>query len=804
MKNPMALLKLISTILVALGLGILVLSAFITVMAWVFEIPTPIERNLLLGTAVLLALLTSGMLLLIRWRTAAIAHQLQDAQSALHQTEARFQAASESHQDAFFILEAVRGKQGEITDFRCNFLNYHACALISESQQSMVGRLLKNQFFLLDGSKDFERCCRVIESTHPQEVEVEIEGGEYHKRWLSCQLVRLGDGLALTARDITESKRTESELVHAERFQSAIIDSVSYSIIATDKSGKIITMNNAAQRMLWYEPADLVGKCTLTMLHDRDEIFQRATELSKELGYKIEPDFEVFIAKVRAGLTDEREWTYVRKGGSRFPVRVAMTELRDQDYQVYGYLSVAYDISEQKRSEEQIRHIALHDALTGLPNRTLFNDRVKVAIEHAKRHKHRIAIALLDVDHFKNINDSLGHHIGDILLQEVSSRLLNSVRISDTIARMGGDEFAFLLPNIDHPDGTNLVFKKIIKAFEPTVLAADHQLHVSASIGICVYPDDGDDLSVLMRKADTAMYQAKKLGRNNFQLFSPEMERQASNRLNLENEMRIAIEQEKFEIFYQPQVDLETNRIMGAEALIRWQRAPGIYVSPMDFIPLAEESGLIVPIGEWIIKTACRDAAAFREALGRPLRIAVNVSPRQFRQKNLVSCILSALQDAHIEPQDFEVEITEHALMADMENAVLVLGLLRGLGAHVALDDFGTGYSSLSYLSRFPVDRLKIDQSFMKNITISEENASLARVIINMSKTLGIPVTAEGVETIEQLDFLRSSGCDEVQGYFIGRPMNPGSLIKLCEKAAIEEKKAKANDKKPVMEKLAN
>lgn len=803
MKNPMALLKLISTILVAFGLGILVLLAFITVMAWLLDIPTPIERNLLLGTAVVLVLLTSGVLLLIRWRTAAIAHQLEEAQIALHQTEARFQAASDSHQDAFFILEAVRGKQGEITDFRCTFLNYHACALISESQQSMVGRLLKNQFFLLDGSKAFERCCRVIESAHSQEIEVEIEGGEYNKRWLKCQLVRLGDGLALTARDITESKRTESELVHAERFQSAIIDSVSYSIIATDKSGNIITMNNAAQRMLWYEPADLVGKFTLNMLHDRDEIVQRATELSKELGYKIEPDFEVFIAKARAGLTDEREWTYVRKGGSRFPVRVAMTELRDQDYQVYGYLSVAYDISEQKRSEEQIRHIALHDALTGLPNRTLFNDRVKVAIEHAKRHKHRIAIALLDVDHFKNINDSLGHHVGDMLLQEVSSRLLNSVRISDTIARMGGDEFAFLLPNIDHPDGTNLVFKKIIKSFEPTVIAAEHQLHVSASIGICVYPDDGDDLSVLMRKADTAMYQAKKLGRNNFQLFSPEMERQASNRLNLENEMRIAIEQEKFELFYQPQVDLETNRIMGAEALIRWQRAPGIYVSPMDFIPLAEESGLIVPIGEWIIKTACRHGAAFREALGRPLRIAVNVSPRQFRQKNLVSCILSALQDAHIEPQDFEVEITENALMADMENAVLVLGLLRGLGAHVALDDFGTGYSSLSYLSRFPVDRLKIDQSFMKNITISQENASLARVIINMSKTLGIPVTAEGVETIEQLDFLRSSGCDEVQGYFIGRPMNPDSLIKLCEEAALEEKKAKTNDKKTVLEKLA-
>lgn len=516
------------------------------------------------------------------------------------------------------------------------------------------------------------------------------------------------------------------------------------------------------------------------MLHDPEEIEARALELSAELGCKIEPGFEVFIAKSRAGLSDEHEWTYVRKGGSRFPVRVALTELRDSDFQVYGYLSVAYDISEQKRSEEHIRHVALHDALTGLPNRTLFNDRVKVAIENAKRHKQTVAIALLDVDHFKNINDSLGHHIGDQLLQEVSNRLINNVRVSDTIARMGGDEFAFLLPNIDHPEGTETVFKKVMKALEATVVASEHQLHVTASIGVCIFPQDGEDLSVLMRKADTSMYQAKKLGRNNFQFFTPEMERQASNRLNLENEMRMAIDQDRFELFYQPQIDLKTNMIMGAEALIRWQRMPGVFVSPMEFIPLAEESGLIVPIGEWVIRKACEQSAVFREKLGRTLRIAVNVSPRQFRQKNLVSCILSALQDNNIEPQDFEVEITENALMADMENAVLVLGLLRGLGIHVALDDFGTGYSSLSYLSRFPVDRLKIDQSFMKNITISPENASLAKVIVNMAKTLDIPVTAEGVETLEQLDFLRATGCDEVQGFFIGRPMPPETLLEIC------------------------
>ncbi len=758
----------------------LVLLGLVSVVFWLLNIPGQTDHAVLIKAAAAIVMLCLLFYLATYKNTNPLIKQLINKQSQLDEVEARFIAASESHLDAFFILEAIRDDAGGIADFRCAFLNQHACKLVGREQDEYIGSWLNRNFILLQNEQTFQRYCEVVEAGHPLSYEFHDDTLKLKPRWLECQLVKLGDGIALTARDITDKKRTEHDLVHAERFQAAIIDSVSYSIIATDKVGNIITMNNAAQRMLWFEETDVVGKFTLEMLHDREEIQARALELSAELGCKIEPGFEVFIAKSRAGLSDEHEWTYVRKGGSRFPVRVSLTELRDSDFQVYGYLSVAYDISEQKRSEEHIRHVALHDALTGLPNRTLFNDRVKVAIENARRHKQTVAIALLDVDHFKNINDSLGHHIGDQLLQEVSNRLISSVRVSDTIARMGGDEFAFLLPNIDHPDGTETVFKKVMKAFEETVIASEHQLHVTASIGVCVFPQDGEDLSVLMRKADTSMYQAKKLGRNNFQFFTPEMERQASNRLNLENEMRMAIDQDRFELFYQPQIDLETNRIMGAEALIRWQRMPGVFVSPMEFIPLAEESGLIVQIGEWVIRTACKQSAIFREKLGRTLRIAVNVSPRQFRQKNLVSCILSALQDNNIEPQDFEVEITENALMADMENAVLVLGLLRGLGIHVALDDFGTGYSSLSYLSRFPVDRLKIDQSFMKNITISPENASLAKVIVNMAKTLDIPVTAEGVETLEQLDFLRATGCDEVQGFFIGRPMPPETLLELC------------------------
>lgn len=758
----------------------LALFGVVLVVFWLLNIPAHMESATLLKVAAAI-IFFSLLFYVVSCKTAKLLlKQIINKQAQLGEAEAKFNAASESHQDAFFLLEAVRNDAGEIADFRCTFLNQRGCKLVGREHDEFIGVELYRNFILLMSEQTFQRYCEVVEAGHPLAYEFYDDTFMLKPQWLECQLVKLGDGIALTARDITDKKRTERDLIQAERFQSAIIDSVSYSIIATDKEGYIIALNNAVQRMLWYEETDLVGKFTMDMLHDPEEIQARAMELSAELGYKIEPGFEVFVAKARAGMHDEHEWTYIRKGGSRFPARVSLTELRDSEFQVYGYLAVAYDITEQKRSEEHFRHIALHDALTGLPNRTLFNDRVKVAIETARRNKQTIAIALLDVDHFKHVNDSLGHHIGDQLLQEVSNRLIGSMRASDTIARMGGDEFAFLLPDIDHSDDTEKIFKKVMQALEPTVIAGEHRLHVTASIGVCIFPQDGEDLTVLMRKADTSMYQAKKLGRNNFQFFKSEMERQASNRLNLENEMRIAIEQEGFELFYQPQIDLETNMIVGAEALIRWQRMPGVFASPMEFIPLAEESGLIVPIGEWVIKTACAQSAIFRKKLGRTLRVAVNVSPRQFRQKNLVSVILSALQENAIEPQDFEVEITENALMADMENAVLVLGLLRGLGIHVALDDFGTGYSSLSYLSRFPVDRIKIDQSFMKSITISPENASLARVIVNMAKTLGIPVTAEGVETLEQLNFLRATGCDEVQGYFIGRPMPPDALLELC------------------------
>lgn len=688
-----------------------------------------------------------------------------------------FSVATESNLDAFFIFDAIRDVHGQVQDYRCVFLNQPAKDLINQPDDTFLGRQLYQFFTCLDTPAYRHALEIVLAAGAPLDFEIETCTPYINAKWIYCKFLKMEDGLALTVSDISKIKLTEGELIQAERFQAAIIDSVSYAIIATDKHGHIITMNNAANRMLWYNEADINNHLKLEQIHDAQEIQARAEALTEETGKPVPANFEVFITKAKTGEADEREWTYVRKDGTRLPVKLSITELKDEHDQVYGYLNVAYDISEQKRQEESMRHIALHDSLSGLPNRSLFNDRARQALEQAKRNKENVAIALLDVDHFKNINDSLGHHIGDLLLQEVAQRLVGNVRVSDTIARLGGDEFAFLLPNIDNPNGIHMVMQKIVKAMRPTVDAHGHHLHVTASIGVAVYPNDGEDVATLLRKADTAMYAAKKLGRDNFQVFDAEMEAQTSNRIHMENQMRKALANDEFELFYQPLVNAQTKQIEGVEALIRWQKNPGQYISPMEFIPLAEETGLIIPIGEWVIKEACKQAKIIQQALGADVRMALNISPRQFRQKNLISHILQSIQEANILPTDIELEITENVLMADMENSVVVLGLLRALGVHVALDDFGTGYSSLSYLSRFPVDRIKIDQSFMRNVLVNKESASLTRVIVNMGKTLGIPVTAEGIETEAQLAFIQSTGCEEAQGHLVGKPMSLATLL---------------------------
>ena len=482
------------------------------------EIYAPIKQQLQKAVIIVLGLLVLG-LWLIRRRLLPLVKNIDNARTQAEREQARFIAASEGGLDAFFIYDAVRDAQNEMIDFRCTFINEKGSKMFSMAPGGFVGKLMCEELPFTRSPMYFDQFKQVVETGKPVYDELQIGESSIHAKWLARQVVKLGDGIAITARDITEQRRMQDTLREAERIQHAIFDSASYSIIATDSKGTIISMNKAAQRMLGYDEAELVGKFTPEVIHDKDEVISYAKELSEELGRNITPGFETFIAKAAGNVSDEREWTYIRKDGSRFPVKLSVTELRDVSNQTCGYLGVAYDITKQKNEQEYITYLATHDGLTGLPNRTLFNDRMRVAMERAKRDKTQLAVALIDLDYFKKVNDTLGHHVGDIFLQETALRLGEHIRPSDTLARLGGDEFALLLPNTSHPDGSTILLNKIYKALQQPIMVAGHEFHVSISVGVCAYPSDGTDPSMLMRYADEAMYNAKAAGRNNFQIY---------------------------------------------------------------------------------------------------------------------------------------------------------------------------------------------------------------------------------------------------------------------------------------------
>jgi len=442
----------------------------------------------------------------------------------------------------------------------------------------------------------------------------------------------------------------------------------------------------------------------------------------------------------------------------------------DENDQPVRMLGTFQDITERKQAEKHIRKLAHFDSLTGLPNRTLLNDRVNQAISMAQRSHDKLAILFVDLDHFKNINDTLGHRIGDELLVEIAQRLQSVVRDEDTVSRLGGDEFILLLPGTD-TNGTAHVARKLLQAVSQHYLIEQHELVITPSIGIAMYPSDGEDFDALSRCADIAMYRAKRDGRNNYRFFTPEMQARSARNLQLENALRRALERDQLHLHYQPQVSLQDGRIIGAEALLRWKHPELGMVSPAEFIPVAEDSGLILPIGEWVLRTAIRQLKAWMDRGIAPMIISVNLSAVQFRQPKLLKLVTQILKEEGLPPQYLELELTEGVTMNDPVTAVKVMDNLHERGIRMSIDDFGTGYSSLSQLKRFQVYKLKIDQSFVRDVVDDPDDKAIVKAIINVAKGLGLRTIAEGVETQEQLEFLQENGCDEIQGFHYSKPI---------------------------------
>jgi diguanylate cyclase (GGDEF)-like protein len=432
---------------------------------------------------------------------------------------------------------------------------------------------------------------------------------------------------------------------------------------------------------------------------------------------------------------------------------------------------------QRKRAEQDLLFIATHDALTGLPNRGMFHERLNHALARARRHDTKLSICFIDLDRFKNINDTLGHEAGDRLLQEMGRRLGSCLRETDTVARQGGDEFIVLLEELSDPQQSAKIAAKILSVVATPVLLNTREYQLTASIGISTYPDDGQDGAALLKNADSAMYRAKELGKNNFQFYSAQMNLHSLERLELEAQLRRAIERNEFLLHYQPKVDIRTGQVNGVEALLRWQHPDRGLVPPMQFIPLAEETGLIESIGRWVLQSACRQVRSWQKQGLPPLNVAVNLSARQFSDENLIQDIKAALTASGLNPTHLELEITESMVMREPEKAIQTLSELSAMGLRVAIDDFGTGYSSLSALKRFPVHNLKIDRSFIKDIPGDADNVAITQAIIALAHTLRMTVIAEGVETKEQSDFLSTSGCDDLQGFFFSKPLPEKELL---------------------------
>jgi diguanylate cyclase (GGDEF)-like protein/PAS domain S-box-containing protein len=572
-----------------------------------------------------------------------------------------------------------------------------------------------------------------------------------------------------------ERKLMEDVLfVEKERAQ-VTLNCIGDAVVSTDISGKITFLNLVAEKMTGWSCQDAAGR-------PMAEVCQILDATSRETI----PDPMKMAVGQDLTMHLPPNCTLIRSDGLEIPIEDSVAPIHDRAGQATGAVMVFRDVSATHAMAMQMTHSAQHDFLTGLPNRMLLNDRISQAIALAARRMNRVAVLFLDLDGFKHINDSLGHPIGDKLLQSVAKRLVDGVRDSDTVSRQGGDEFVVLLSDLAEPEDAIISVNRMLMMLAAPHFIGQHDLCVTASIGVSVYPDDGLNAETLIKNADMAMYQAKENGRQSYQFFKPAMNVRAVERQSIEESLRRALERREFALHYQPQIDLKTGVITGAEALIRWTHPTRGLVPPGQFIPVAEECGLILPIGRWVLREACKQAREWANAGLPTITMAVNISSMEFRDDNFLDRVFAILEASGLDPKWLELELTESVLIKRAESAATVLQTLRAAGVQIAVDDFGTGYSSLSYLRKFPIDALKIDQSFVRQITTSPDETSIVTAVISMGRSLKLRVIAEGVETAEELAFLQAHHCDEAQGYFFSRPIPPQQFAKLLEAGVSE------------------
>jgi diguanylate cyclase (GGDEF)-like protein/PAS domain S-box-containing protein len=604
-----------------------------------------------------------------------------------------------------------------------------------------------------------------IPKMHIEEVLIDYRGAQHHV--LSSKLPLMSGegriiGLLGTFTDITEQKRSELALRLQSRALEASVNAI--MITAPTSAGNIIEyVNPAFKRITGYDAGEALGyDCRFLQRDDRD---QEGLKLIREA--------------LKAGREVSAVLRNYRKDGALFWNQLYIAPVPDAHGRTTHHISVINDVTELIQYQEQLEYQANYDALTRMPNRNLLRDRLEQALARATRNSGNLAVVFIDLDGFKNVNDGLGHSVGDKLLTVIAERLSQCARSSDTVARHGGDEFVVVLSDPSDENAVMLWMERARVAIAEPIWIDETELYVGCSMGASLFPQDGTDAETLLKKADQAMYRAKDMGRNTYQFYQPEMNTAVGTRLDLERRLRRGLRDKEFLLHYQPQVDLVTGQVVGLEALVRWQDPEAGLVSPAAFIPVAEESGLIAPLGEWVLREACRQNKAWQDAGLPPARVSVNLSARQFHRKNIATLVKTVLEETGLEPQYLELELTESAIMRNAEEAAEMLRELRALGIGLAIDDFGTGYSSLGYLKRFQVDRLKIDRSFVNDIGRSDDDETITSAIITLAHSLQLQVIAEGVETQAQLDFLRTRSCDEMQGYYFSKPVPHDGIPRL-------------------------